>query len=414
MPTLIKWSGKANNLSDSITDLYLAIGAAGATDVFNDALDGSADAVALLNSNVEVLANGIDLLADAAVIAGGVFGARMVSALSAGALSTKASMAVTRAHTIALAENNAQDMARIATLSRRVAAEKADAASSAQIAAQRAAQDRAAAAQDAQRLASTQAALTAERELETQRLQAQISATGRQQSIARIAELRASETAIANQLTAANTRLTEAEAAEASAKRASSLATAESTGADEAATLAKGKYTAAASAATRANGLLAASARAASGALALVGGPVGAAVLAGGAMYYFRDSLGFASAEARETRQEVDRLVGSIEGLTKVQFENQWRELSNDAADARAEVGKLEQQIESLQERASQESVMYQGRGGAASSQITRLQAELQEQLRILDAAEEGVDRFTKAWENFQRSQLQVQASSAP
>lgn len=146
--------------------------------------------------------------------------------------------------------------------------------------------------------------------------------------------------------------------------------------------------------------------RAAAGALALVGGPLGAAIIAGSAMYYFRDSLGFASAEARETRQEIDQLVGSIEGLTHAQYQNQWRSLYDGAADARAEVEKLQKQIESLQESAGQESVMYQGRGGAASSQITRLQADLQEQLRVLGAAEEGLRKYEQAWEDFQKSQI--------
>ena len=172
------------------------------------------------------------------------------------------------------------------------------------------------------------------------------------------------------------------------------------------ATTAAGAHTAATNVATAAMDRAAVSARLASGALGLVGGPLGAAIIAGGALYYFRDSLGFASAAARETRQEVDQLVGSIEGLTKAQYENQYRSLANDAADARAEVARLERQIESLQERASQESVMYQGRGGAASSQIVRLQAELQEQLRVLDAAEAGVNRYKQAWDDFQKSQI--------
>ncbi|MGP9796207.1 hypothetical protein ACT3UJ_02430 [Halomonas sp. 86] len=141
-------------------------------------------------------------------------------------------------------------------------------------------------------------------------------------------------------------------------------------------------------------------------ALALAGGPAGVIVMAGAAAYYFRDSLGFASAAARETREEVDQLTGSIEGLTRAQYENQWRELYNNMADARAEAERLQNQIEDLQDQASRESVMYQGRGGAASSQIVRLQAELQEQLRVLEAAEEGVNRYKQAWEDFQKSQI--------
>nr|WP_279153306.1 phage tail tape measure protein [Pseudomonas mosselii] len=57
------------------------------------------------------------------------------------------------------------------------------------------------------RLESVQAALASEKLLEAQRLQAQISDVGRQQSIARMAELRLAEVAITNQLTAAEARL---------------------------------------------------------------------------------------------------------------------------------------------------------------------------------------------------------------
>ncbi|MDH2017013.1 phage tail tape measure protein [Pseudomonas juntendi] len=57
------------------------------------------------------------------------------------------------------------------------------------------------------RLESVQAALAAEKLLEAQRLQAQISDVGRQQTIARMAELRLAEVAITNQLTAAEAKL---------------------------------------------------------------------------------------------------------------------------------------------------------------------------------------------------------------
>ncbi|MFV7440174.1 phage tail tape measure protein [Pseudomonas vlassakiae] len=57
------------------------------------------------------------------------------------------------------------------------------------------------------RLESIQAALASEKLLEAQRLQAQISDVGRQQSIARMAELRLAEVAITNQLTAAEAKL---------------------------------------------------------------------------------------------------------------------------------------------------------------------------------------------------------------
>ncbi|MBS3183759.1 phage tail tape measure protein [Pseudomonas sp. PCH44] len=60
---------------------------------------------------------------------------------------------------------------------------------------------------DVSRLQSVQAALAAEKVLEAQRLQAQISDVGRQQAVARMAELRLAEVAITNQLAAAEAKL---------------------------------------------------------------------------------------------------------------------------------------------------------------------------------------------------------------
>lgn len=60
---------------------------------------------------------------------------------------------------------------------------------------------------DVSRLQSVQAALAAEKVLESQRLQAQITDVGRQQTVARMAELRLAEVAITNQLAAAEAKL---------------------------------------------------------------------------------------------------------------------------------------------------------------------------------------------------------------
>lgn len=67
--------------------------------------------------------------------------------------------------------------------------------------------DRQVLASDVSRLQSVQAALAAEKVLETQRLQAQITDVGRQQTVARMAELRLAEVAITNQLAAAEAKL---------------------------------------------------------------------------------------------------------------------------------------------------------------------------------------------------------------
>lgn len=151
---------------------------------------------------------------------------------------------------------------------------------------------------------------------------------------------------------------------------------------------------------------MAAASRAAAGALALVGGPVGAAVLAGTAAYYFRDSLGFTSAAAREAKQDIDQLVESLDNYTHAQYQNNRVSIVQDLAEARIEAEKLEQQIAQLHEQSRNEGVVYQGRGGAASSQLPGLRAELQEQNRIIRANEEGLQKYDQAWKDVLESQV--------
>ncbi|WP_447956499.1 EF-hand domain-containing protein [Vreelandella sp. EE7] len=151
---------------------------------------------------------------------------------------------------------------------------------------------------------------------------------------------------------------------------------------------------------------MAAASRAASASLALIGGPVGAAVLAGTAAYYFRDSLGFTSAAARETTQDIDQLTDSLDNYTRAQYESNRVSIVQDLAEARIEAEKLSRQILELQDQSRDEGVIYQGRGGAATSQLPALRAELQEQQRIVRANEEGLRKYDQAWKDVLESQI--------
>ncbi|MFI0472235.1 DUF4214 domain-containing protein [Halomonas sp. HMF6819] len=187
------------------------------------------------------------------------------------------------------------------------------------------------------------------------------------------------------QMAAANQRAIAAEAAHTAAVNASAVAMQRNTAAAYA---------------------MAVASRAASGALALIGGPVGAAVLAGTAAYYFRDSLGFTSAAAREAKQDIDQLVDSMDNYTRAQYESNRVSIVQDLAEARIEAEKLAQEILSLQEKSRDEGVIYQGRGGAASSQLPELRAQLQEQQRIVRANEEGLRKYDQAWKDVLESQV--------
>ncbi|WP_236995692.1 tape measure protein [Vreelandella populi] len=275
-----------------------------------------------MRESIEPLINNLDFVRDAAMGVAAVYGGRLVSALAAGTAAQISSFNATRAHTAALAENQAMEAGRIVTIARRQAAESTASANQARIAAQRASVERQEAAQDVARLQRWQTQLSAERALEVQRMQAQISQTGRLRSQARLAELRTAEIATTNQLTASTARLAEAEIAEASSKRISTAATIEKTRADATATTAMGTYTASATAATRANGLLAASGRLAASALALIGGPLGAAVIAGGALFYFREELGLIPKPVQSATDRIDDMTSALDANSEAALKN--------------------------------------------------------------------------------------------
>ncbi|OWV29442.1 EF-hand domain-containing protein [Halomonas campaniensis] len=171
-------------------------------------------------------------------------------------------------------------------------------------------------------------------------------------------------------------------------------------------TVAQNAHNAAMARGTIAAQAMAGATRAGSAALSLVGGTMGAAVIAGAAVYYFRDSLGFASAAARETKEDIDQLVESMDNYTEAQYRNNRVSIVQDLAEARVEAAKLQDQIEALQEQSQQENVMYQGRPGASSGQLSGLMAELQEQNRVIAANEEGLRKYDQAWSDLLESQV--------
>lgn len=134
--------------------------------------------------------------------------ARVAGGLISSALAWKAAQAAAAEQAFAssvaaageLRRAEASQVAATADLS---AARAAVTAATAKVAA-----DRQAMASEIGRLQSVQAALIGEKALEAQRLQAQITDIGRQQSVARMAELRTAEMAIVRQLTAAEAQLT--------------------------------------------------------------------------------------------------------------------------------------------------------------------------------------------------------------
>ncbi|NIC38731.1 phage tail tape measure protein [Halomonas desiderata] len=82
---------------------------------------------------------------------------------------------------------------------------------------------------------------------------------------------------------------------------------------------------------------LATAARGAAGALAFVGGPLGAAVIAGSALYYFREELGLVQPELRASSERVGELVGSLDALSQAAVRTRISELTGDLAKLKTE-----------------------------------------------------------------------------
>ncbi|WP_260331229.1 tape measure protein [Pseudomonas aeruginosa] len=171
----------------------------GAGEALAGAISGVANVMDGLSDNAELLGTALDAVM---VTAAG----RAVAAIT-GLTTWLSNAAASRAAAIAAAQKATADEGAAVAAQRAAAqelqrAKAAVASAEAEVAASRARQ-----AASLQNLRDVQAALVAERTLEQARLQAQITDIGRQQSLARLAELRLSEAAIIRQVQAAEASL---------------------------------------------------------------------------------------------------------------------------------------------------------------------------------------------------------------
>ncbi|MGL4725616.1 MAG: tape measure protein [Scandinavium sp.] len=132
------------------------------------------------------------------------------------------------------------------------------------------------------------------------------------------------------------TSLAAAEEALSAARMAAATATGRYNTALVANKVAQDAATAAASRASVASGLL-------KGALGLIGGPAGAAMLAGAAIYYFWQ-------KAQEARQEAIKLADSVDGLTNKMKDMSQVQLSSEIAKLRATIPELTDAVNDAQD----------------------------------------------------------------
>lgn len=133
--------------------------------------------------------------------------ARVTAVSGAWLVSWVANIKATREQTLAASQSAQGELVRAQAIRTAAVAEAARARQAVVSAEAQVAADRQRQASEIARLQSVQAAIAAEKELEVQRLKAQITEIGRQQSVARMVELRLSEVAITKQLQVAEQQL---------------------------------------------------------------------------------------------------------------------------------------------------------------------------------------------------------------
>lgn len=125
-------------------------------------------------------------------------------------------------------------------------------------------------------------------------------------------------------------------------------------------------------------------ARAASGAMALLGGPVGAAITAGAALYYFASQSSAAEKAADALNNRVTMLASNIDRMTQKQAVAAVGDFETRLGNTRSEISATDKAIAELQSRMGR-SMGPRGGGGTEAGRQARLK-ELEQQRLRLDA----------------------------
>lgn len=261
---------------------------------------------------------------DALIAVAGAYAARvgtgLVISLAAAAKARYDSIVATQAQIVAERQATLSAADAAAQASRSAVADQAAALATAQRTLAETAAARAFQANALAQIQAVQAQLVADRTLEQQRLRAQITDVGRQQSLARLAEIRLAEAAVTTQQTAAQSAHNQSLSAEVIAQSrvtAANVALVASREADTAAVSAQS------AAQLRLNAAQSTGARASSALLGLAGGPIGllttAITVAAGAALYFATSSDSATQSLIDQNLTIDDSISKYQKLTAEQ-----------------------------------------------------------------------------------------------
>lgn len=313
--------------------------------------------------SVVSVSENLDSLTSALVVIAGVIGSRYVGALTMAAAaqvkSTAAQMAAAKAAVTSASAAEAEAAAQLSSAQ----ASKSAATSDLNLAQARLNTLKATAASSVEevRLASAEAQtirtqlaqIESEKVLEAQRLRAQITDQGRIQTATRMAQLQQASAVLTGRLAAAEAAASQSRAAAiASAEASVSAARIALANATGVATAANGRFIAsqeAAAVASRAASVASGLARAS---LSLIGGPIGAATLAAGAIFYFWQKAKQAREEAISFADGIDKLNASLTSMNNTQ-------LRGAIADANISIRAQQSDVDDLEETVSRLTIRY-------------------------------------------------------
>lgn len=302
-----------------------------------------------LGSLVAVGGDGLKTVAentDALMAITGAYAAKvgtgLVVSLAASTKARYAAITATQQQVVAEKQAEVASTAAAAQASRKAVADEVAAVAVTQRSLAETAAARASQANTIAQLQSVQQQLAADRALEAQRLQAQINDVGRQQSLARLAEIRRAEAAITLQQAAAQRALSQTAGQEVIIQGQLAAGQARLTTLREVDTAATAAQNAAQ---LRLNAAQAVGARASAGLMALAGGPIGllttAITVAAGAAIYFASSTDDATQSLIDQNLTLDESIVKFRSLSaeqqryqKVQWAQQQKEATEEAVQA--------------------------------------------------------------------------------
>ncbi|WP_417862367.1 hypothetical protein [Vreelandella venusta] len=135
--------------------------------------------------------------------------------------------------------------------------------------------------------------------------------------------------------------------------------------------------------------------RVAAGALALIGGPVGAAVIAAGAVIYFREELGLVPKPAITAAGAVDALAQRVDGAADSMLKFEVAAFTAELVSLQAAAQQAEENLARLERTANEPYSYGQGQQGDLTAGADRQRAQLESLNNQINAREDAIAKLT-------------------